>query len=62
MTVLVLTAVFVAAALVLGLAVTALVSVVRNDGYYPRRTPAAPVAEPPRSHPADGFEPRPRAA
>jgi len=62
MTVLVLSAVFVTAAVVLALAVTALVSVVRNDGYYPRRTSSAPVATPPRSHPADAFEPRPRAA
>ena len=62
MTVIVLTAVFVAAAVVLGLAVHALVVVIRNDGYYPRRSAPWPVSEPPRSHPVDMFDPRSRFA
>jgi hypothetical protein len=62
MTVLVLTLVFVAAAAVLGLAVHALVTVVRNDGYYPRRTAPWTVSTPPRSHPLDEFDPRSRYA
>ena len=54
--------VFAGAAAILGLAVHALVTLVRNDGYYPRRRPSAPVIEPPRSHPADLFDPRSHAA
>jgi hypothetical protein len=49
-------------AAILGMAVHALVILVRNDGYYPRRRPSAPVSEPPRSHPADLFDPHSRAA
>ena len=49
-------------AAILGMAVHAVVTLVRNDGYYPRRRPSAPVSEPPRSHPADLFDPHSRAA
>jgi hypothetical protein len=62
MTAIVLTVVFVAAAAVLGLAVHALVSVIRNDGYYPRSRAPWPVGAPPRSHPVDEFDPRSRFA
>jgi hypothetical protein len=62
MSILALTAVFVASAVVLGLAVHAMVVVIRNDGYYPRRTSASPVGMPPRSHPVDEFDPRSRFA
>jgi hypothetical protein len=47
---------------IVGITVHALVTLVRYDGYYPRRRPSAPVSEPPRSHPADLFDPRSRAA
>jgi hypothetical protein len=54
--------VFAGAAAIVGITVHALVTLVRNDGYYPRRRPSAPVMEPPRSHPADLFDPRSHAA
>lgn len=59
---LVLTAIFVAAAVGAALALHALVTVVRNDGYYPRRRPSSPVGAPPRSHHDDCFAPRSRIA
>lgn len=59
---LVLTAVLAAAAVSAALAVHALVTVVRNDGYYPRRRPSSPVGAPPASHHPDGFVPRSRIA
>jgi hypothetical protein len=62
MTAIVVSIVLVAAAAVLALAVHALYTVIRNDGYYPRRTTASPVGVPPRSHPADTFDPRSRLA
>jgi hypothetical protein len=54
--------VFAGSAAVLGLAVHAVVTLIRNDGYYPHHRPVDRIAEPPRSHPADEFEPRSRAA